>query len=86
MSKADKILARLLRGASDTSFSFDELRRILLRLGFEERVKGSHHIFSYPGVPEILNLQPKRGQAKAYQVKQVRTLIVNHKLASDGNP
>ncbi|PAP78298.1 type II toxin-antitoxin system HicA family toxin [Rubrivirga marina] len=86
MSKAAKALERLLRGTSDASFSFEEVRRILLRLGFEERVKGSHHIFSYPGVPEILNLQPKGTAAKSYQVKQVRTLLVAYRLVPDGNP
>ena len=30
---------------------------------------------------EILNLQPKGGKAKPYQVKQVRTVVVRYKLA-----
>jgi hypothetical protein len=37
-------------------------------------------IFTKDGVVEILNLQPKAGKAKAYQVKQVRDLLVNYKL------
>ena len=86
MSKADKLLLRLLRGTSDASFTFEELRRIVLRLGFDERIRGSHHIFSRPDVPEILNLQPKKGRAKAYQVKQVRDVILRHRLADDGSP
>jgi len=32
------------------------------------------------GVEEILNLQPKRGKAKPYQVKQVRDLILRYRL------
>ena len=86
MSKADKLLLRLLRGTSDASISFNELRLLLLRLGFAERTKGSHHIFSYPGVPEILNLQPQGSRAKRYQVKQVRTLLVSYHLVPDGSP
>jgi predicted RNA binding protein YcfA (HicA-like mRNA interferase family) len=35
-------------------------------MGFEERVKGSHHIFTKPGVAEILNLQPRGSMAKPY--------------------
>lgn len=50
-------------------------------LGFVERVKGSHHIFTKPDVAEILNLQPRGSLAKPYQVKQVRTVIVRYKLA-----
>lgn len=85
MSKSDKLLIRLLRGTSDASFTFEELRRLLVRLGFEERVRGSHHIFSRPDVPEILNLQPQKGRAKTYQVKQVRDVILRHRLADDGS-
>jgi hypothetical protein len=50
-------------------------------LGFTERIRGGHHIFSKPGVPEILNLQPRGAVAKPYQVKQVRAVIVRYKLA-----
>lgn len=49
-------------------------------LGFGERMKGSHHIFTRPGVAEILNLQPAASLAKPYQVKQVRQVIVRYKL------
>ncbi len=51
-----------------------------LSLGFEERIRGSHHIFSKEGVEEILNIQPKQGKAKAYQVKQIRNIILNYQL------
>ncbi len=54
--------------------------QLLINLGFEERIRGSHHIFSKDGVEEILNLQPKRGKAKAYQVKKVREIILEYRL------
>jgi len=50
------------------------------RLGFQERIKGSHHIFWKEGVAEIINLQPAGSKAKPYQVKQVRTIILKYKL------
>jgi hypothetical protein len=80
MSKLEKLLIKVLRGTSDANIDFDELRNLLLRLGFEERVKGSHHILTKAGVEEILNLQPKAGKAKPYQVKQVRNVIVKYQL------
>jgi hypothetical protein len=52
-------------------------------LGFEERVRGSHHIFTKDGVEEILNLQPKDAKAKPYQVKQVRAVILKYRLAGE---
>jgi predicted RNA binding protein YcfA (HicA-like mRNA interferase family) len=56
------------------------LCQLLRNLGFEERIRGSHHIFSKAGIEEILNLQPKQGKAKAYQVKQVRDIILKYQL------
>jgi len=80
MSQRDKILVKILLGHSDANIPFDQLCQLLRSLGFDERIRGSHHIFSKDGVEEILNLQPKEGKAKAYQVKQVRNLILNYQL------
>ena len=52
-------------------------------LGFEERVQGSHHLFSRDGIAEIVNLQSQDGHAKPYQVKQVRHLIEKYRLGGD---
>jgi hypothetical protein len=54
-------------------------------LGFGERVRGSHHIFTREGVAEIVNLQPVGSKAKAYQVKQVRGIILQYKLGGEAN-
>ncbi|MBE9218622.1 type II toxin-antitoxin system HicA family toxin [Dolichospermum flos-aquae LEGE 04289] len=51
-------------GASDENISFEQLCQLLIRLGFDE----------------ILNLQPKQGKAKAYQVKQVREMLLKYQL------
>jgi predicted RNA binding protein YcfA (HicA-like mRNA interferase family) len=75
------LISRVLEGASDANIRFNDLRRLLVALGFQERVRGSHHIFTRDGVREILNLQPKGGMAKPYQVKQVRGVIVQHRLS-----
>lgn len=83
MSKQDKLLLQLLRGASDANIPFEGMRTMLHRLGFQERIRGSHYIFTQEGVDEILNLQPKGAHAKAYQVKQVREVILKYKLAGE---
>jgi predicted RNA binding protein YcfA (HicA-like mRNA interferase family) len=80
LPSADKILDAVLRGTSDANISFGGLRGLLSRLGFQERTKGSHHIFWKEGLAEILNLQPKGSKAKPYQVKQVRAILVKYKL------
>jgi hypothetical protein len=78
-----KLLARLLSGTADQAFRFDDLCALLRRFGFAERQRGSsHHIFTREGVPEILNLQPRGGgQAKPYQMRQVRDVVVKYGLA-----
>jgi hypothetical protein len=79
-----KILEKVLAGLSDKNIRFSELRSLVLSLGFEERIRGDHHIFTQAGVAEILNLQPLRdGMAKAYQVKQVRSIILKYKLGKE---
>jgi len=80
MSKFEKILDKILRGTSDSNIAFHELISLLERLGFQSRIKGSHHIFYKENIVEILNLQEKSGKAKPYQVKQVRNLIVKYKI------
>ena len=83
MSKLEKILDQILRGGSDQNIAFDDLIYVLESLGFEQRIKGSHHLFSKDGVFEIINLQPAGNKAKPYQVKQVRGIVVGYRLAGE---
>lgn len=85
MAKHEKTLLQILRGSSDSNVSFDELRSLLRHLGFDERIRGGHHIFTKENVEEILNLQPIGAKAKAYQVKQVRGVILRYKLAGEND-
>lgn len=80
MSKYSKLRQEILSGARDQSISFSELCQLLKRLGFSERIRGDHHIFTKPKVEEIINLQPKKAKAKPYQVKQVRNLMLKYRL------
>jgi len=52
----------------------------LLEFGFDERIKGSHHIYTKDGIETMLNLQKDGDMAKGYQVKQVRKMILNYNL------
>ena len=72
MGKHEKLYEHILMRRSDANVPFDGLCALLKRLGFEDRIRGDHHIFTREGVEEILNLQPRDGKAKPYQVKQVR--------------
>ena len=85
MSGRAKLLRKILDGGTDANIPFDELCNLLRFLGFLERVKGSHHIFFRNDIIEILNIQPKGPQAKPYQVKQIRTVIVKYRLGAVDN-
>jgi hypothetical protein len=65
MTRYEKLLLQILRGTSDANISFEGLRSLLRVLGFDERIRGSHHIFTREGIEEILNLQPRGSLAKA---------------------
>lgn len=80
MGETEKILETVLRGTSDASISFNDLCKLLKKLGFTERVRGDHFIYTKPQIEEILNIQPIGALAKAYQVKQVRTVLLKYKL------
>ena len=80
MGKLEKLYEHILLRRSDANVPFETLRALLRRLGFDERIKGDHHIFTKDGVEEILNLQPKDGKGKPYQVKQVRDVILKYHL------
>jgi hypothetical protein len=83
VSKVTKTLDRVLRGNADANIRFADLCTLLHHLGFAERVRGDHHIFTREGVAEILSLQPRGDKAKAYQVKQVRGVVVSYRLAGE---
>jgi hypothetical protein len=83
MTRREKLLIRILQGSSDAGVPFLGLCEVLKSLGFDVRIRGSHHIFAKDGVEEILNLQPKGSNAKAYQVKQVREVMLKYRLAGE---
>ena len=62
----------MLSGEADANIEFDDLAWLLRRLGFTERVRGSHHIFTRSDLEIPINLQPSGHHVVPYQVKQTR--------------
>jgi predicted RNA binding protein YcfA (HicA-like mRNA interferase family) len=80
MGAALKLLIKLSQG-NLKNVRFAELQKLLNELGFElVRVSGSHHIYTHPHIPEIVNIQNVKGEAKPYQIRQVLTLVEMHGL------
>ena len=79
MTKKRKLLEKVLAGSKN--IQFDELVTLVEAFGFTlSRVSGSHHIFSHPDIPEIVNLQNRKGKAVPYQVRQFLRLIEEYAL------
>ena len=73
--------------ASPNNFRFAEMRALVEAFGFTLiRVSGSHHIFEHPDIPELINIQNVRGQAKPYQIRQFLNLIERQNLSLGDEP
>ena len=80
MGKYIKLISKILSGKSDAAVGFDNLCGLMIALGFEERINGSHHLFRKDEIKERINLQKDGNQAKPYQDKQVRNIILKYQL------
>lgn len=78
MSRYEKLISTIIRGSSDANINFEDLRLLLLKLGFEERVRGNHHIFRKTEIEEKIHLQRDGSHAKPYQVRQVRRILIEN--------
>ena len=59
MRPRTRLLERVLSGRSGANIRYADLLALLRRLGFDERIRGSHHIFTRDDLDEIVNLQPR---------------------------
>ena len=75
MSKPAKTLTKILTGDSDAGIRFEDVCGLLVRLGFSKRINGSHHIFTRTGIEALIDLQPRQGKCKPYQVRQIREVL-----------
>lgn len=76
----EKIYHEVMSGTKDNSIRFSEIQKLLDVLHFKCRIKGDHFIYYKDGVEEIINIQPDGNKAKAYQVKQIRNIILKYKM------
>lgn len=81
-----KIYDSIMSGRADTNIPFSGMCGLLRELGFAERIRGSHHIFTRDDVEEIINLQPQENKGKPYQVRQVRNLFRKYEITWEDDP
>ena len=76
MPTMGKALARIRRNPRNVRF--DDLRKICDHYFGQPRARGSHLFYKTPWQGEpLVNIQPVRGMAKPYQVRQVIKAIDN---------
>lgn len=87
MNRHQRLLNRILDGSHLANIHFDDVRSLLARLGFRERIRGSHYVYTKAGIEDQVNLQPGGSDAKPYQLRQLRNVLVKHNLrdVSGGN-
>lgn len=79
MTQKRKLLAKILNNQKNVSF--DDIATLIEAFGFyQSGVGGSHHVFEHSDIPELVNLQNQRGQAKSYQIRQFLTLLEQYNL------
>ena len=77
--KRRKLLKKVI--GSSKNIRFAEMVNLVEGFGFKlSRTDGSHHIFTRPDIPELVNLQDVKGQAKPYQIRQFLKLVEKHNL------
>jgi len=77
--KPKKVLQKILSGSKDVQFT--DFVGLVAAFGFGlSRVNGSHHIFTHPDIPELVNVQEVKGEVKPYQVRQFLKLVERYNL------
>ncbi len=72
-----KVYEKIIEGRSDNNIDFNDFKNLLIALGFVlDRQRGSHMIYRHCVTGARLNVQPKGNKAKAYQVAELRALLL----------
>ena len=74
MSIIEKLINKIF---SDLSITYRDAENLLLNLGFELKIKGSHHIFRKKGYINNIALK-KRKELFSYQINQLKQVLLDH--------
>jgi hypothetical protein len=75
MAHLAELLEVILQGTSDANIPFSGLCSLLKKLGFEERIRGDHHIFTKDGVQEIVTFNRKARKPRS--IKSSRFVVLS---------
>jgi len=76
-----KVYDAVVGGKSDNNIRFADFQNLIIDLGFIfKRQKGSHTMYYHSGANAFMNIQKDGNKAKAYQVEQLRGIILKYNL------
>lgn len=73
MSKLEKLVQKIFDGNNVT---FSDAEKILLHLGYQLNIRGSHHVFRKPQCQTITI--KKRPQLLLYQINDLKEVLKDH--------
>lgn len=74
MIKLEKLVAKILNGKN---VSYDDAENLLLHLGFQLKIRASHHNFRKPQYHRTLSIK-KRSQLLKYQIDDLKEILKDH--------
>lgn len=74
MSKFEKLIEKILSGSC---ISYHEAENVLLSLGFQLKIRGSHHNFRKPQYHRTVSIK-RRPQLLLYQVNDLKEVLKDH--------
>jgi hypothetical protein len=74
MTKLDKLIKKIFECRN---ISYSQAETLLLSLGFQLDVTGSHHIFRKKGCLKHVSLK-RTGQLLTYQLKDIQEILIDH--------
>jgi len=74
MSKIEKLIQKILKGQS---ISYEEAEKLLIRLGFDLNISGSHHIFRKKGYIRNISLK-RRSELLPYRLEDLQEVLKDH--------
>lgn len=79
MSKFEKLIQKILNGKN---ISYNEAENLLLKIGYQLEIRGSHHTFRKTNFPRNVSLKI-RPQLLSYQVDMLKEVLLEHGYKKD---
>jgi predicted RNA binding protein YcfA (HicA-like mRNA interferase family) len=74
VSKWKKLIQKI---SEERAISYEEAESVLLKLGFELEIRGSHHVFRKKGYERNISIK-RRSRLLSYQIRDLKEVLRDH--------